>query len=66
MHHVKHVRKEGHRYGGFHQQTAPLNRKQVPLCRTCHKRVHSGLYDGPSLTELRKQLRKEMMVKTDF
>jgi group II intron reverse transcriptase/maturase len=63
MHHVKHVRKEGHRYGGFHQQMALLNRKQVPLCQLCHKRVHQGLYDGPSLSELRKQLRKEIMAK---
>lgn len=65
MHHVKHVRKEGHRYGGFHQQMALLNRKQVPLCRSCHKRVHAGLYDGPSLDVLHKQFRKAIMVKTD-
>lgn len=66
MHHVKHVRKQGERYGGFHQQMALLNRKQVPLCRSCHKRVHAGLYDGPSLDYLRKQLRKETMAKTDI
>lgn len=63
MHHVKHVRKQGHRYGGFHQQMALLNRKQVPLCQICHKRVHQGLYDGPSLLELRKQLQKELRAK---
>ena len=66
MHHVKHVRKQGQRYGGFHQEMALLNRKQVPLCRSCHKRVHAGLYDGPSLKALRVQLRKEMMAKTDI
>ena len=49
MHHVKHVRKQGYRYGGFHQQMALLNRKQIPLCKNCHQRVHSGLYNGPSL-----------------
>ena len=65
MHHVNHVRKEGYRYGGFHQQMALLNRKQVPLCHTCHKRVHAGLYDGPSLEELHKQFRKKMMAKND-
>ena len=31
MHHVKHVRKNGYRYKGFHEQMALLNRKQVPL-----------------------------------
>lgn len=49
MHHVKHVRKKGFRYKGFHEQMALLNRKQIPLCKNCHKKVHAGLYDGPSL-----------------
>lgn len=60
MHHVKHVRKEGFRYKGFHEQMALLNRKQIPLCKNCHKKVHAGLYDGPSLETLRKQIRKEI------
>jgi len=60
MHHVKHVRKEGFRYKGFHEQMALLNRKQIPLCKNCHKKVHAGLYDGPSLETLRKRMRKEM------
>jgi group II intron reverse transcriptase/maturase len=65
MHHVKHVRKRGVRYGGFHQQMALLNRKQVPLCQECHKKVHAGLYDGPSLATLRKKARKEIISNTD-
>lgn len=52
MHHVKHIRKEGIRYGGFTQQMALLNRKQVPLCRECHNKVHSGLYDQIRLKDL--------------
>jgi hypothetical protein len=60
MHHVKHVRKQGVRYGGFHHQMALLNRKQVPLCQSCHKKVHAGLYDGSSLATLRKQFRKKI------
>jgi hypothetical protein len=60
MHHVKHVRKSGVRYKGFHQQMSLLNRKQVPLCRNCHKKVHAGVYDGPSLETLRKRMRKEI------
>jgi group II intron reverse transcriptase/maturase len=43
MHHVKHVRKEGFRYKGFHEQMALLNRKQVPLCKECHHKLYSGL-----------------------
>lgn len=60
MHHVKHVRKQGFRYKGFHHQMALLNRKQIPLCRCCHKRVHAGLYDGPSLESLRNRMRKNV------
>ncbi len=60
MHHVKHVRKQGFRYKGFHQQMALLNRKQIPLCKNCHKRVHAGLYDGLSLEALRKRMRKDV------
>lgn len=59
MHHVKHVRKQGFRYKGFHEQMALLNRKQVPLCKNCHKKVHAGLYDGPSLETLRINMRKK-------
>ena len=53
MHNVKHVRKNGYRYKEFTQEMALLNRKQVPLCKCCHQKVHSGLYDGPSLENLR-------------
>jgi nicotine oxidoreductase len=60
MHHVKHVRKQGFRYKGFHQQMSLLNRKQIPLCKDCHLKVHAGLYDGPSLELLRKRMRKEL------
>lgn len=52
MHHVKHVRKQGYRYKGFHYEMALLNRKQVPLCKQCHIRVHMGLYDGIKLSKL--------------
>lgn len=52
MHHVKHIRKNGIRYGGFQKEMSLLNRKQVPLCRNCHRKVHHGLYDGIKLTNL--------------
>lgn len=50
MHHVKHVRKQGNRYTGFHSEMALLNRKQVPLCKDCHIKVHMGLYDEIKLS----------------
>jgi group II intron reverse transcriptase/maturase len=58
MHHVKHVKKQGFRYEGFTQQMSLLNRKQIPLCKNCHKMVHAGKYNGPSLSNLRKAIRK--------
>jgi group II intron reverse transcriptase/maturase len=52
MHHVKHIRKNGVRYRGFQKEMALLNRKQVPLCRECHMKVHDGLYDSIRLKDL--------------
>jgi group II intron reverse transcriptase/maturase len=49
MHHVKHVRKGGNRYAGFTAEMSLLSRKQIPLCKACHIKVHEGNYDGPTL-----------------
>ena len=46
MHHVKHIRKRGFSYSGFTKEMALINRKQIPLCRECHMKVHKGLLDG--------------------
>nr|QVO51157.1 hypothetical protein [Ulva compressa] len=46
MHHVKHIRKDSIRYEGFTREMSLINRKQVPLCRKCHMKVHNGLLDG--------------------
>ena len=54
MQYVKHVRKNGYRYGGFHKEMALLNRKQIPYCKECHRKVHDGLYDGFCLANLKK------------
>ncbi|HKJ87460.1 MAG TPA: hypothetical protein VKA48_03040, partial [Gammaproteobacteria bacterium] len=52
MHHVRHVRKMGSAPKGFHRMMANINRKQVPLCKTCHSAVHAGKYDGLKLSDL--------------
>lgn len=52
MHHVKHIRKLGKKVSGFTRLMAQINRKQVPLCSTCHKKVHKGTYDGLALKDL--------------
>ena len=29
-----------------------INRKQIPVCRDCHVKIHNGRYDGIKLSEL--------------
>jgi retron-type reverse transcriptase len=50
MHHVKHVRIG--KTTGFLQIMNQLNRKQMPCCKECHKKIHSGLYNHMSLKDL--------------
>jgi len=53
MHHVRHIRKmSGQKARGFLRIMAMLNRKQVPVCRACHQKIHTGKYDGLKLEDL--------------
>lgn len=53
MHHVRHIRKMTEKQAtGFTSLLAKLNRKQVPVCQECHKKIHRGEYDGISLRDL--------------
>jgi hypothetical protein len=53
MHHVRHIRKMGARKPkGFQAVMRALNRKQIPVCRGCHQKIHKGEYDGISLHDL--------------
>jgi hypothetical protein len=31
---------------------AAVRRKQIPVCRTCHRKIHGGEYDGVRLKDL--------------
>ena len=55
MHHVKHIRKQGHTYKGFDRVMRAINRKQIPLCLSCHQKVHQGQYDGINVKDAAKQ-----------
>lgn len=50
MHHIKHIKKRV--VTGFSEIMKSLNRKQIPTCRQCHRRIHRGEYNGLSLTDL--------------
>lgn len=52
MHHVRHIRKMNQKLKGFHKVMASLNRKQVPVCKECHLKIHRGEYDSISLKDL--------------
>lgn len=63
MHHVRHIRKmDGEAPKGFTRVMQALNRKQVPVCKACHTRIHRGEYDGLSLKDLAYDLRKVRML----
>jgi len=61
MHHVRHVRKmDGQKNQGFSRVMGILNRKQVPVCSTCHGKIHRGEYDGLRLKDLAYDPRKPL------
>uniref|UniRef100_UPI0023F1FF6A reverse transcriptase n=1 Tax=Cyathus jiayuguanensis TaxID=380660 RepID=UPI0023F1FF6A len=51
MHHTKHIKKSKvpSLGSGFTQLMRQLNRKQIPVCKSCHDKIHAGKYDGISL-----------------
>lgn len=53
FHHVKHVRIG--KVSGFLQVMNQLNRKQIPCCSYCHRKIHSGAYDSLKLSDLYDQ-----------
>ena len=60
MHHVKHIRRQGHQYKGFEKVMSAINRKQIPLCLSCHSKVHRGKYDGINLKDAAQQFYKNL------
>lgn len=52
MHHVRHVRRNGKNTNeGFDKLMGKINRKQIPVCSSCHSKIHNGRYDGISLMD---------------
>ncbi len=54
MHHVRHIRKLSRKRQatGFNRILRMLNRKQIPVCPTCHDNIHHGRYDRLKLTDM--------------
>lgn len=49
MHHIKNIRTINVKLDSFSKMMARVNRKQIPLCHSCHLRVHNGTYLGMSI-----------------
>lgn len=54
MHHVRHIRKlsDKRQATGFNRILRMLNRKQIPVCKACHERIHRGTYDHLKLSDM--------------
>lgn len=53
MHHIKHIRTLNTKLNVFDKMVAEMNRKQVPLCKNCHREVQKGKYHGKSMKFLK-------------
>nr|CRX66589.1 putative reverse transcriptase protein [Axinella verrucosa] len=51
MHHVKHLRKSKD-MDWLTRRIVTMNRKQIPVCKECHQKIHRGRYDGRGLNRL--------------
>jgi predicted HNH restriction endonuclease len=52
MHHLKHIKTINIKLKGIDKEMAAINRKQIPVCKDCHSKVHRGEYDGIGLRKL--------------
>ena len=57
MHHIVHVRKRLSKknpgsFDAYLEAMRLVNRKTLPVCKTHHDEIHSGKYDGESLSKL--------------
>jgi len=66
MHHVKHLRKGfDENQKGFTQIMSSLNRKQIPVCQPCHRKIHLGKYNGIALKDLKIISKKRVLYKPE-
>ena len=49
MHHIRHLKGKPK---GFSESMKAINRKQIPVCKECHDKIHYGSYDGINLRKV--------------
>lgn len=52
MHHIKSIKSIKNKTQDFNLILKQLNRKQVPVCHSCHTTITSGTYSGKSIKDL--------------
>lgn len=65
MHHVRLIRKRNQPIRGFTFYLAAINRKQIPVCKQCHRDIHNGKYDGDNLAAVLEKLEAVSSVLQD-
>lgn len=50
MHHIRNLKSAIPRL--YADQMKAMNRKQIPVCKTCHDKIHKGVYDGVALNKV--------------
>lgn len=47
MHHIKKLKAADPRSNKA--QMSAMGRTQIPVCKSCHRKIHKGVYDGKSI-----------------
>lgn len=50
MHHVRALKKSN--TSGFMDVMRAMNRKTIPVCSSCHDKIHAGLYSDINLKKI--------------
>jgi hypothetical protein len=56
MHHIREMKNIKHKHGTLDYLMAKRNRKQIPVCRDCHMKHHSGSDLNDSLRNSKERL----------
>jgi len=49
IHHIRKLKDVLTKKDWFLETIAKYSRRQVPVCKSCHQKIHLGIYDGPKL-----------------
>jgi hypothetical protein len=58
MHHIKHL-KDTKDKSTLIKVMSAIRRKVIPVCRSCHMKIHTGKYDGMNLKEILNKNKSE-------